>query len=202
MPRPEPDGNADGNRLATAPPSASQRGYLRTALPSVYLDGDFGLRFVGGLEEVIDPIVDTLDSLPQYLQAELAPAHLLKLFSEWLGLITDEHLPVGVRRELVRNAAELTRRRATAGGLQRLLDLTFPKIELRVEDGGAVTTYDGVAEAPPQGSRRFKVTSTAVLDDEQRAAIHRVIRRERPVHVSYDLIEPARHTQAASVGEP
>ena len=45
------------------PPSASSRAYLRDGLPSLYAEGDFGMRFVGALETLLDPIVAMLDAL-------------------------------------------------------------------------------------------------------------------------------------------
>ena len=41
------------------PPVASSRAYLRGALPAVYQDGDFGMRFIGALESLLDPISST-----------------------------------------------------------------------------------------------------------------------------------------------
>ena len=48
------------------PPVASTRAYLRNGLPSLYQDGDFGMRFVGALEELLDPIVAVLDGLHKH----------------------------------------------------------------------------------------------------------------------------------------
>jgi phage tail-like protein len=166
----------------------------------VYLDGDFGMRFVGGMEVVLDPIVATIESLPALFDAELAPEHLLTLLSSWLGLSTDEQLGPGVRRELVRNAAELTRLRGTAAGLQLLLHITFPEAGLVVEDGGGVQVDEGVPTPPAATSRSFKVRSRTALDDERRAAVIRAIERERPVHVSYELVEPTRRPAARAGG--
>ena len=51
------------------PPVASTRAYLRNGLPSLYQDGDFGMRFVGALEELLDPIVAILDGAPLALRS-------------------------------------------------------------------------------------------------------------------------------------
>jgi phage tail-like protein len=177
------------NGSSVAPPSASRRGYLRAGLPSVYLEGDFGMRFIGALETVLDPIVDTLDSLPAYVSPELAPDHMLKLLAAWLGLVTDEGLPPGPRRDLVRNAAEVSRRRSTAAGLELLLKLTFPEVRLHVEDGGRVVACDGVATLPTPPVPSFVVRSETALTPDQRAAIVRMLERQRPVHVTYRLEE-------------
>ena len=63
------------------PPVASTRAYLRNGLPSLYQDGDFGMRFVGALEELLDPIVAVLDALPAHFDPNHAPRDILELLS-------------------------------------------------------------------------------------------------------------------------
>jgi phage tail-like protein len=185
--------------VPAAPASASQRAYMRDGLPSVYLEGDFGMRFVGALEGVLDPIVSTLDCLPAHICPELAPDHLLSVLGTWLGLVIDEDLSTSVRRNLVCNASGLMRFRGTVAGLQLMLTLTFPQLGLRVEDGGGVTTFDGVP-TPPESSAGFTVRSPVPLDPSLRAALVHVIDRERPVHVTCRIQEPEGDTYTASAG--
>ena len=77
-------------RLATGaketPPVASSRAYLRNGLPAMYQDGDFGMRFVGALESVLDPIVAVLDALPAHFNPDHAPRDILNLLASWLGV--------------------------------------------------------------------------------------------------------------------
>jgi phage tail-like protein len=182
----------NGDRVPSAPPAAASRRYLRAGLPAAYLESDFTMRFVGSLEEQLDPIVATLDSLVSLISPPTAPEHVLRLEAAWLGLVLDEDLPVEVCRALVRNAPELGRRRGTADGLDLLLRLTFPDLTLSVFDGGRVSAGGMPAPQPPR-RREFVVRSETVLDPRRRAAIVRVIERERPAHVSYELVEgPAR----------
>ena len=67
-------------RLASGPketpPVASSRAYLRDALPAVYQEGDFGMRFIGALESLLDPIVAVLDALPAHFSAAHAATRL------------------------------------------------------------------------------------------------------------------------------
>ena len=67
------------------PPVASNRAYLRGSLPAVYQEGDFGMRFIGALETLLDPIVAVLDALPAHFSADHAPRDILDLLSAWLG---------------------------------------------------------------------------------------------------------------------
>ena len=110
------------------PPSASSRAYLRDGLPSMYTDGDFGMRFVGALEELLDPIVAMLDALPEHFDPDYAPRHILNLLSAWLGVDLDESRAIAVQRDTIRRAAELGRRRGTKGGLELALSLAFPDV--------------------------------------------------------------------------
>src|SRR5258707_956260 len=101
-------------RLATdaggTPAVASTRAYLRNGLPSLYQDGDFGMRFVGALEELLDPIVAVLDALPAHFDPNHAPRDVLELLAAWLGVDLDESQELRHQREMVLRAAELGRR--------------------------------------------------------------------------------------------
>jgi phage tail-like protein len=189
---PSANGHDGSAGLGNGPPAvASLRAYLRAAMPSAYQEGGFGMRFLAGLEPSLDPIVALLDSLPAYLSPSLAPEQLLQLMANWLGLVIDEGTPPDVLRSLVLLAPELNRWRATQAGLELLLRLTFPRIELTVEDAGCALVLDEAQAPPPPAPPAFTVRCAGSLNDEQRAAVVRVIERERPVHVAYRLLESA-----------
>lgn len=204
-------------REATAPPSASARGYLRNGLPAVYretwntADGfssdasgaggsdAFAMRFLKALEEVLDPIITLLDCLAPHLDPKLAPAEALHLMALWLGLPFEEHLPRERQQRLVENALEISRSRGTARGLQLLLELMFGDPDRTgdpvfiVEDGG----YCVVGSAPPPDHAErpapgtFVVRWTKPIDDDRRAAVRRVVEREKPVNVKCHYQPPA-----------
>jgi phage tail-like protein len=177
-------------RLASGPKEtpavASSRAYLRGALPAVYQEGDFGMRFIGALETLLDPIVAVLDALPAHFSADHAPRDVLDLLSGWLGVDLDESQTPAQRRDMVRQAAELGRRRGTRAGLELALSLGFPKLPLRVEDLGGVRTAppeDG-AEVPPA---TFVVYCDKPIAEEVQAAVARCIEQSKPVHTTYRL---------------
>ena len=169
------------------PEVASARGYMRNGLPALYQESDFGMRFIGALESVLDPIVAILDALPAHFDPELAPRDVLDLLAAWLGVQLDEGQSMAARRELLRNAAELGRRRGTLGGLQLALSLAFPNLPLRVEDQGGVvwsTDIDSKAAAQPP---EFVVYCDKPIREDQQAAVARCIETVKPVHTSYRL---------------
>jgi phage tail-like protein len=179
-------------RLTTGPKetpaTASSRGYLRGGLPAVYQEGDFGMRFVGALEQMLDPIVAVLDGLPAHFDPDFAPRDVLDLMAAWLGVDLDESQELRHQREMVRRSAELGRRRGTVRGLELALELHFPGVPLRVEDQGGVrwTVKPGEkpAAAPPPS---FVVYCDQSVGESVQAAIARCIEHFKPVHTTYRL---------------
>jgi len=170
----------------STPAVASSRAYLREGLPAVYQEGDFGMRFIGALETLLDPIVAVLDALPAHFDPDHAPQDILDLLAAWLGVDLDESQELQHRREMVRKAAELGRRRGTVRGLELALALTFPGVPLRVDDQGGVRwSLDGnPGEAPPPS---FVVYCDEPVAESVQAAIARCIEHWKPVHTTYRL---------------
>jgi phage tail-like protein len=177
------------------PAVASSRAYLRGGLPAMYQDGDFGMRFVGALEAVLDPIVAVLDALPAHFNPDHAPRDILNLLSSWMGVDLDESQSLRDRRELVRQAAELSRRRGTRRGIELALKLGFPALPLRVEDHGGVSwKADDVSRESPPAS--FVVYCDKPIPEEIQAAVARCIEQYKPVHTTYRLrVKAAKKTE-------
>jgi phage tail-like protein len=174
---------ASGSR--ETPAVASSRAYLRGGLPAMYQDGDFGMRFVGALEAVLDPIVAVIDALPAHFNPDHAPRDVLNLLAAWLGVEVDESQPIKERRRLVRESAELSRRRGTVRGLELALELAFPKLPLRVEDNGGVTW--GEAKALESSTSSFVVYCDKPIPETTQAAVARCIEQYKPVQCTYRL---------------
>jgi phage tail-like protein len=178
-------------RLATGPketpPVASTRAYLRNGLPALYQEGDFGMRFVGALESLLDPIVAILDALPAHFDPDHAPPDVLNLMAAWLGVDLDESQALPHQREMVRRAAELSRRRGTVGGMRLALELAFPDVPLRIEDTGSVRIAPPGPDASEPPPASFIVYCDKPVPEETQAGIARCIERFKPVHTAYRL---------------
>jgi phage tail-like protein len=169
------------------PAVASARAYLRSALPAIYQDDDFTLRFVGALETVLDPIVALLDALPAHIDADLAPDDVLELLTAWLGIELREAQPTEERREVVRHAVELGRRRGTKRGIELALSLGFPGIPFRVDDPGGVSYATDPRTLPEAPEPAFVVYCDEPQTQERQADMARLIEEVKPAHVSYRL---------------
>lgn len=181
-----------------APPAtASVRRHLRNGVPDIYRRDaaslrdqppPLAMRFLHALEEVLDPITATLDSLPAHLDVDLAPEHALAGLATWLGVDEVESLPAASRREAVRQAGALGRQRGTRAGLELALALFFPAIKLRIEDhGSVVVSADVDAPPPPAAAALFDVYCDQPLAPEMQMAVARCIERWKPVHAHYKL---------------
>jgi|1186.fasta_scaffold01346_2 phage tail-like protein len=172
------------------PASASGREYLRSGLPALYRerDGhDFGLRFVGALEELLDPIVALLDTLPAHFSVDLAPADVLELMLAWLGVPLSEEQPTDQRREMLRHAPELGARGGTMRGIELVLKLAHPGLRFRIEEVGGVAWALDPSELPPGPPPSFVVYCEDAIALERQAQVARLIEQVKPAHVAYRL---------------
>lgn len=62
---------------------------LSAMLPAVFADDDLAQRFVAGLDEVLAPILNTLDCLDSYFDPALTPADFARWLGTWIGAETD-----------------------------------------------------------------------------------------------------------------
>jgi phage tail-like protein len=170
----------------TTPPVASSRAYLRSGLPAVYQESDFGMRFIGALEELLDPIVAVLDALPAHFDPDHAPRDILNLVASWLGVDLDESQEIRHQREMVRRAADLARKRGTVAGMELALKLAYPDVPLRIEDQGGVrwSLDQHPVDAPPPS---FIVYCDKPVVEEVQAGIARCIEQHKPVGTQYRL---------------
>jgi phage tail-like protein len=167
-----------------APAVASRRAYLRSQLPDVFLAGPdpVAAALLVAFEEVLDPIVAVLDALPAYLEPALAPHDALRLLAAWLGVAIDDEWLDARRRETVRSAARLARRRGTRAGLEEALTIAFPTLPLEVEDAGGVRWRDdelGAAAPAPA----ITVVCDTPLDEDEQLAVDRLIDENVPAGV-------------------
>ena len=124
---------------------------------------------------------------------------MLDLLTAWLGLEHDEARSGEERREIVQMAPELMRRRGTREGLELALELAFPGVPLRVEDGGSVTwSLETLRPShEPSEPPSFVVYCDVPLPETRLAAVARLIEQAKPAHVGYRLARQGRRSRAA-----
>ena len=193
------------------PAAASRRAYLRDALPPVYRDrSTIGPplieRWVGALEEVLDPIVLQLDNLAAHLDPAVTEIDWVFALTQWLGMRPERELGLDIQRARVNDAMELNRSRGTLAGLQRALDLTFPVAiplaRIAAEHSATTTIGDDPAERPSAPAPELVITVPNALDERQLRVLHRLIGDQRPAHVPCRVVELAARPEPGPAAGP
>lgn len=121
---------------------------LAATLPALYQDDDFLRRLLEGLDQVVAPVLSTLDNLHAYFDPELAPGDFVRWLAGWLDVALREDWSDHRRRALVACAVELYRWEGTVRGLERLAG-AYVDGEIDVEDTGGVVWSASPAGALP-----------------------------------------------------
>ncbi|MFC4508348.1 MULTISPECIES: phage tail protein [Streptomyces] len=158
-------------------------------LPAVYLGEDFIQRFLGALDDVLAPVLLTMDNLPAHLDPRTAPEDFLAWMGEWVATGPVAGQPAGQRRAAVLGAVERHRRRGTRGGLAEAVRLEFGT-EAEIEESGGAS-WSETAHSPlpgPAGTRPRVTVRVRVADPDAAGAerLRRLVAGEMPAHVGYD----------------
>jgi phage tail-like protein len=159
---------------------------LGPALPALYQEDAFAQAMLTALDEVLAPIVNTLDNLDSYFDPHLTPDDFLTWIGSWVGIAIDETWSVERRREVVARAVELYRLRGTAVGLGQQVEIyTGGTVEI-VENGGTAWSIDPGGELPgspkPLLVVRVRVDDPKALDPQRLDAL---VAAAKPAHVEH-----------------
>jgi phage tail-like protein len=161
---------------------------LHGLMPSVFQDDGFTGRFCAALDEVIAPVLSTLDCLDSYVDPALAPDDFLQWLGGWVGADTVEDWPIERKRQVVATAADLFRRRGTAAGLQEELELyTGARVEIEETGGVSVSRQPGGA-LPGTPTARLVVKVVAEEPGAvQEARVRAIVAAAKPAHVTHHV---------------
>lgn len=159
---------------------------LGDILPSLLREDPFAQRFCAGLDEVLAPIISTLDSMPAYLDPATVPDDMLGWLAGWMGLALDDHQSAELQRKWVKVGVELLQRRGTVAGIESAVAALFGASPEIVESGGASWSVEAGSELPgspqPELLVRLQVDDPATFDVRRLDALITII---KPVHVPH-----------------
>lgn len=180
-------------------------------LPGVYQTDDLAQRFTGGLDEVIAPVLSTLDNLVAYFDPRTAPEDFLEYLSGWVGIEFEESWSRTRRRDVLLQAVALHRRRGTAAGIRDAVSLvTRAPVEV-VENGAAAWSQTPVSDIPgePRASLLVRIHVDGMSDLDRRR-VDALVSAVKPAHVPHrielvgappaDVGPSSRRSDADSVG--
>lgn len=163
-------------------------------LPGIYqhqpgeVSAGFVERFCGALDEVLSPVVGTLDNVPAYLDVGTAPPDFLPWLAHWLGLPPGPGHRDRDRRGLLRAAATQQGWQGTSRGIALVVETVFGFRAVVEESGGATWSVEpgeqGVTAGggAPQIVVRLSVPESASVDEPRLDAL---VASLTPAHVAY-----------------
>jgi len=153
-------------------------------LPGLFQGESFVERFCAALDDVLAPVISTLDNLPAYLDVATAPEDLLPWLSAWTGMTVDPGQSRERQRSLLRQAVALQGIQGTPRGIELAVEAVFG-LRAEVQETGAATwSRDARAPLPGEPLQAFVVQVFAPDEhsvDEQRLDL--VVASLKPAHV-------------------
>lgn len=158
------------------------------SLPSVYQGDDFCQRFTTVFDDVLSPVVATLDSLDAYLDPALTAEDFVAWLAGWVAVSLDESWAPARRRQLVARAVELYRSRGTAEGLVAAVELYTGVTPEVVESGGC--GWSEVPDSALPGSAQPRLQVVVRTPDPSRVdarVVERIVADNKPAHLAHHV---------------
>ena len=160
---------------------------LGSALPALYADDSFAQRLCQGLDEVLAPVLATLDCLPAYLDPATAPADLVESLASWVGVTVAPEIPDERRRELVTAATRLYVWRGTPSAIKTIVELSTGHTPETQESGDTSWSQDPVAPLPGRAEPELVVRLRTSGSDIEERRLRALIDAFVPAHVPWRL---------------
>ncbi|MEU9704460.1 phage tail protein [Streptomyces sp. NPDC047981] len=157
-------------------------------LPAVYQDDPFTVRLTAGWDDVIAPVINTLDCIEAYVDPWLTPADFLVWLADRMGTQLDEDWPLERKRAATAHAVQGHRTRGTVGGLRSRVALAAGG-EVELLDSGGVFTSAAPETPFPEGLPSVAVIRI-IVEREQDADLvdlEALVQECVPAHVPYRM---------------
>jgi phage tail-like protein len=148
------------------------------------------------LDDVLAPMLCTLDNLAANLDLSTAPEDLLPWLAGWIGMSLDRGQQPERQRELLRAAGRLQGWQGTARGIELAIEAVLGMRTEVLESGGAIWSLDPNDPVPGEPVPSI-VVRVFVGDEHQHAPdvgqqvdegrLNAVIEAIKPVHVRHRL---------------
>ena len=121
---------------------------LADALPGLLRADRFAENLCASLDEVLAPVLLSLDGFPAYLDLGTAPEDMVEWLAQWLGMTVDPNAAPTSQRLLLQAAGELHTRRGTRRGLELAVEAELGVPVQVVETGASAWSAEPGGELP------------------------------------------------------
>lgn len=160
---------------------------LAETLPAVLREDAFARSLCGGFDEVLAPVLLSLDSFPAYLDLATAPADMLPWLAQWVGMAADHGQDPDLLRQQLRASREQHASRGTRRGIELAVRAAYG-VAVQVEENGAAAWSrepGGALPGDPEPSLRVTVRPARAgqVDPD---ALDAFVASVKPAHVPHE----------------
>jgi phage tail-like protein len=166
--------------------------FLAKYMPAVFRQDPFMQRLLRMFDEMLLPLLETVDSVDCYLDPLLTPQAFVDWLASWVGEELSPAWPDRSRRALVSEAAWIHRARGTKAGIKRAVELVSGcealvidnTTGLRLDEDGRLGLNTTLQASDPNRIRIVLRGSAADIDLE---AVNEVVRKLKPAHAVFSV---------------
>jgi len=155
-------------------------------LPGIYQEKSFTERFCTALDDVLAPVLSTMDNMAAYFDVATTPDDMLPWLSVWLGVPADVPLPAERRRKVMLAAARMHGWQGTRRGVELAVESALGLRTVVTETGAADWSLDASAPLPgrprPAMVVQVHVPPGGALDERR---VDAVVDSVKPAHVRH-----------------
>ena len=159
---------------------------LADTLPSMLREDPFARSLCGGFDEVLAPVLLSLDSFTAYLDLATAPADLLPWLAQWVGMAADHGQDPDLLRQQLRAAREQHASRGTRRGIELAVRAAYGVAVQVEENGAAAWSSEPGGPLPGEEEPSLRVTvRTARPEQVDPDALDAFVASVKPAHVPH-----------------
>lgn len=166
---------------------------LADTLPTMLREDAMARALCSGLDEVLAPVLLTLDAFPAYLDLATVPEDLLPWLGRWVAMTVDRGDDQARQRNLLRQAGRLHAVGGTADGIAQAVEAALGVPVEVTENGGAAWSPRPGDDLPGEPGPALLVTvrpGTGATVDVDR--LDGLVAQLKPAHVQHrvQVIDP------------
>jgi phage tail-like protein len=161
---------------------------LADTLPALLRVDPFAENLCAAFDEVLAPVLLSLDGFPAYLDLGTAPEDMVEWLGQWLGMTVDPNAASAQQRSLLRSASMLHARRGTRRGLKLAVEAELGVPVEVVETGGSSWSTEPGGDLPGEPVPAVVVVARPRAGQEVDAdRLDALVSAIKPVHIRHEV---------------
>lgn len=159
---------------------------LANTLPSMLREDVFARSLCASIDEVIAPVLLTLDTYGSYLDPATTPEDMVPWLATWLGLDVDPRTELPRQREELQTSAAVNEARGTRRSIELLVEAAVGLTVEVTESGGARWSPSPGGDLPGEADPALTVVVRAAAGTQvDRDRLDALVASVTPAHVRH-----------------